>query len=188
MTREPGGTRIGDRIRWLLLESGFGEILPETETLLFSAARAQIVGETIRPHLAARGVVLCDRFADSTLAYQGYGRGMDLDKLRAITAFATGGLVPDLTIFLDLSIEEGLRRKRNGSQDEWNRMEREQIEFHERVRQGYLAMAQADQHRWCVLDARQSINVLQGDIRKQITIRLPSIVGVDSRGLGGAAS
>ncbi|MGC8779620.1 MAG: dTMP kinase, partial [Anaerolineae bacterium] len=106
-TREPGGTRIGDRIRALLLDPAYTEMRPETEILLFSAARAQIVGQVIRPHLARGGVVLCDRFADSTLAYQGYGRQLDLDVLRKITTFATGNLIPDLTICLDLPVEVG---------------------------------------------------------------------------------
>jgi dTMP kinase len=171
-TREPGGTRIGDQIRWLLLESGFGEISPETETLLFSAARAQIVAQVIRPHLSNGGVVLCDRFADSTLAYQGYGRGMDLDTLRGITSFATGALMPDLTVYLDLPIEQGLQRKRHCAEGEWNRMEREHLAFHERLRRGYLALAAAQPERWEVLDAQRSVEEIQDDIRSAVAGRL----------------
>lgn len=107
-TREPGGTAIGDRVRAILLDSDHREMQAQTEILLFSAARAQIVGQIIRPHLAGGGVVLCDRFADSTLAYQGYGRQLDLATLRLITAFATGGLQPDLTFCLDLPVDVGL--------------------------------------------------------------------------------
>jgi len=171
-TREPGGTRIGDAVRGLLLDPNHTEMCPETEILLFSAARAQIVGEVIRPHLARGGVVLCDRFADSTLAYQGYGRQMDLSTLRMITAFATGGLAPDLTICLDLPVLEGLQRKQGCDQGEWNRMEREKLAFHERVRQGYLGLAAAEPARWLLLDARQPIDAIQTQIRQRIKVCL----------------
>ncbi len=174
-TREPGGTRIGDSIRALLLDPLHTEMQPETEILLFSAARAQIVGQVIRPHLARGGIVLCDRFADSTLAYQGYGRRLPLDTLRQITAFATGNLLPDLTICLDLPVEEGLRRKQGGDQTEWNRMEREQLTFHERVRQGFLALARAEPGRWLVVDATQPVDAVQAQIRNRI---LHSLKGV----------
>ena len=142
-TREPGGTAIGDRVRAILLDTIHQEMQPQAEILLFSAARAQVVGQIIRPHLARGGVILCDRYADSTLAYQGYGRQLDLVTLRLITDFATGGLQPDLTFCLDLPVEVGLRRKRVGAGEEWNRMEQETLAFHERVRRGYLGMAQA---------------------------------------------
>jgi dTMP kinase len=168
-TREPGGTPIGDTIRALLLDPTHREMQPVTETLLFSAARAQIVAEVIRPQLLRGGVVLCDRFADSTLAYQGYGRGLDLDTLRLLAAFATGGLVPDLTFCLDLPVLEGLRRKRGCDEVEWNRMEREQQEFHQRVRQGYLALAADDPHRWSVLDALRPVDDIQKDIRERVS-------------------
>lgn len=174
MTREPGGTRIGDGIRALLLDPTHTEMRPETEILLFSAARAQIVGQVIRPHLAQGGIVLCDRFADSTLAYQGYGRQLDLAILRQITAFATGNLTPDLTICLDLPVEEGLRRKRGGDQAEWNRMEQETLAFHERVRRGFLALAAAEPMRWLVLDATQAVEEIQRQIREGIAARLIS--------------
>jgi dTMP kinase len=167
-TREPGGTPIGDRIRDVLLDPVNMEMRGETEILLFSAARAQIVGQVIRPHLARGGVVLCDRFADSTFAYQGYGRQLDLATLRLITAFATGNLVPDLTICLDLPVIEGLRRKRGGNQGEWNRMERELLEFHERVRAGFLALAAAEPGRWLVLDALEPIEKIQGEVRRRV--------------------
>lgn len=168
LTREPGGTRIGDGIRALLLDPTHTEMQPETEILLFSAARAQVVGQVIRPHLAQDGIVLCDRFADSTLAYQGYGRQLDLATLHRITAFATGNLSPDLTICLDLPVEVGLRRKAGGDQAEWNRMEREQLAFHERVRQGFLALAAAEPARWLVVDALQVVDQIQAQIRKRV--------------------
>jgi dTMP kinase len=167
-TREPGGTRIGDAVRGVLLNPAHTEMRPETEILLFSAARAQLVAQVLAPHLDAGGVVLCDRFADSTLAYQGYGRQLDLAILRAITAFATGGLVPDLTFCLDLPVVEGLGRKQGGDQGEWNRMEREQIEFHERARRGFLNLAAAEPARWLVLDATQPVEAIQTEIRQRV--------------------
>ena len=171
-TREPGGTRIGEAIREVLLSPAHTEMCAEAEILLFSAARAQIVRETLQPHLARGGVVLCDRFADSTLAYQGYGRLLDLDTLRQITLFATGGLVPALTICLDLPVVEGLRRKQGGDQAEWNRMERERLDFQERVRRGYLALAAAEPQRWFVLDALREIEVIQAEIRERVAALL----------------
>ena len=172
-TREPGGTRIGEAIRDVLLSPAHTEMCAEAEILLFSAARAQLVRETLRPHLMRGGVVLCDRFADSTLAYQGYGRLLDLDTLGQITLFATGGLVPALTICLDLPVVEGLRRKQGGDQAEWNRMERERLDFQERVRRGYLALAAAEPQRWFVLDALRAIKVIQAEIRQRVAALLP---------------
>jgi dTMP kinase len=171
-TREPGGTRIGDAIRGALLDSRFTEMEPATEVLLFSAARAQIVAEIIRPKLERGGVVLCDRFADSTLAYQGYGRQLDLAALRMITAFATADLTPDLTVLLDLPVSEGLRRKQGCDAAEWNRMERERQEFHERVRQGYLALAATQPDRWLVVDATRPVPDVQAEIRRRVDIAL----------------
>jgi dTMP kinase len=118
LVREPGGTRIGDMIRRIVLDLQNTEMAPTTEMLLFAASRAQLVSQTIRPYLELGGIVLCDRYADSTYAYQGYGLGRDLDELRAITAAATGGLIPDVTIYLDLTAEEGLDRKRRKRQSE----------------------------------------------------------------------
>jgi dTMP kinase len=172
-TREPGGTRIGEAIRDVLLSPAHTEMCAEAEILLFSAARAQLVRETLQPHLMRGGVVLCDRFADSTLAYQGYGRLLDLDTLRKITLFATGGLIPALTICLDLPVVEGLRRKQGGDQAEWNRMERERLDFQERVRRGYLALAAAEPQRWFVLDALRAIGVIQAEIRQRVAALLP---------------
>lgn len=111
LTREPGGTRIGNMVRRILLDLQHTEMAPPTETLLFLAARAQLVSEVVRPYLNVGGIVLCDRYVDSTYAHQGYGLGRDMHELRAITAAATGGLMPDLTIYLELSAEEGLERK-----------------------------------------------------------------------------
>jgi len=170
-TREPGGTPIGDRVRAILLDPVHTEMQPATEFLLFSAARAQHVAQVIRPHLARGGVVLCDRYADASLAYQGYGHSLDLAALRAITHFATGGLMPDLTICLDVPVEVGLRRKAGGSGDAWNRMEQQDIAYHERVRAGYLAMAEAEADRWLVVDATGTVEAVQATIRERLRSR-----------------
>jgi len=164
-TREPGGTPISEAIRDVLLDPSRREMRPETEILLFSAARAQIVGQVIRPLLAEGAIVLCDRYADSTFAYQGYGRGLHLATLRIITAFATGGLVPDLTVYLDIPIEEGLRRK---PAEEWNRLEAQALAFHQRVRDGYLAMTEAEPQRWLAVDAAATIEQVQMVIRERV--------------------
>jgi len=151
-TREPGGTPIGEQIRSVLLDRPENTTMtPEAEALLFSAARAQHVRERIRPALAAGKIVLCDRFADSTLAYQGYGHGLDLEALRRITAFATGGLTPDITIYLDCPPEIGLRRKAN--QAEWNRLDGMALDFHRRVYGGFLALMADSPTRWVRIDA-----------------------------------
>jgi dTMP kinase len=171
-TREPGGTPIGDRVRAILLDPAHTEMQPPTEFLLFSAARAQHVAQVIRPHLAQGGVVLCDRFADSSLAYQGYGHRLDLNALGGISHFATGGLVPDLTFYLDLPVEVGLRRKAGGRGDAWNRMEQKEIAFHERVRAGYLDMAAQELGRWVVIDATGNIKTVQAAIRGRIELEL----------------
>jgi dTMP kinase len=171
MTREPGGTPIGDQIRAVLHDVENTAMVAETEILLYSASRAQLVQELIRPALAANQVVLSDRYADSTMAYQGYGRGLDLAALRQITRFATGGLQPDLTMYLDCPVEEGLRRKQQAmaqSAGEWNRLDRETVAFHRRVSQGYLTLVAAEPERWLVLDARQPVASLQEEIRNAV--------------------
>ncbi len=166
--REPGGTRIGDLVRSIVLNPEHTEMQPTAEILLFSAARAQLVGQEIRPRLAQGQIVLCDRYADSTLAYQGYGLGLDLQTLRVITAFATGGLQPDLTFLLDVPVEVGLARKRGQDANEWNRMEQRLREYHERVRAGYREMAMADPARWRVLDATRPFDDVQAAIRAEV--------------------
>lgn len=166
-TREPGGTTIGDRIRAILLDPLHTDMAPETEILLYSAARAQIVRQVLRPHLADGWIVICDRFFDSTLAYQGYGRGLPLEDLRRITTFATGGLVPDLTIYLDIDPETGLRRKAQ-TPAEWTRLEAESLAFHQRVRAGYLALAAAERGRWLLVDADRPAPAIQAEIRQRV--------------------
>jgi dTMP kinase len=149
-TREPGGTRVGEMIRPILLRHGQERLSPWSEALLFTAARAQLVAEVIRPRLERGEIVLCDRYSDSTIAYQGYGRGLDLDTLRRLQAQATGGLEPDLTILLNLPVETGLSRIPRPAQD---RLDRETAAFHQRVRVGYQEMAAADPGRWREVDA-----------------------------------
>ena len=167
-TREPGGTSIGEAIRAVLHDCANTEMTPHAEILLYSAARAQHVAELILPALAAGKVVLCDRYYDSTYAYQGYGRGLSLDELRAITSFATQGLVPDLTLYLDVPPEVGLaRRTRSG--EELNRLDRETLAFHERVRAGYLALATAEPDRWRIVDGTPAIDHVQASLRQIIS-------------------
>ncbi len=149
-TREPGGTRVGEMIRPILLSQQQPRMTPWSEALLFTAARAEHVEEVIRPRLARGELVLCDRYTDSTLAYQGYGRGLDLDTLRRLQSQATGGLQPDLTMLLNLPTETGLSRIPRAAQD---RLDRETATFHQRVRAGYQEMAAADPRRWREVDA-----------------------------------
>jgi dTMP kinase len=179
ITREPGGTAIGDQIRAVVHDVKNAEMTCETEFLLYSASRAQIVRQVIRPHLERGGTILCDRFADSSMAYQGYGRELDLEMIRCITQFATGGLNPDLTIYLDLPVEVGIERKQSAhaaQAGEWNRLDQQTLDFHRRVRQGYLKMAQAEPGRWLVVDATQSIPDTQAAIRARLE-RLLSAAG-----------
>lgn len=176
LTREPGGTAIGDRIRGILHDPANTAMRAVAEALLYSAARAQLVEEVIRPHLAAGGTVVCDRYSDSTLAYQGYGRGLDLETLAVIQRFATGGLRPDLTLLLDLDADEGLHR-RQASGGEWNRMDQLAVEIHRRVRAGYLALAAREPERWVTLDAAQPVDDLQARIRAVVAERLTAIRG-----------
>lgn len=162
-TREPGGTKIGDQIREVLVRMDNEELHPRTEILLFLAARAQLVEEVIKPSLAEGKVILCDRFGDSTLAYQGYGHGLDLDKLRAMLQFATNGLKPNLTILLDVDILTGLKRKK--AKEEWNRLDAYEASFHERVRKGYHQLAEEEPARWQIVDASQSAEFVQSQLR-----------------------
>jgi dTMP kinase len=169
-TREPGGTSISEQIRTVLHNLENKEMNPRTEILLFQASRAQLVEQVIRPHLNKGGVVLSDRYADSTLAYQGYGHQIDIESLRALVTFATGGLKPDLTILLDLDVETGLRRKE--LKGEWNRLDAYDLDFHHRVRQGYLQLIRAEPERWEVVDASQSPIKVQDELRRVVAVRL----------------
>jgi len=169
--REPGGTPIGDRIRAVLVDRASAGMHARTELLLFCASRAQMLDERVKPHLARGGIVLCDRFADSSLAYQGYGRGLDLDVLRILLDFATFGIKPDLTLFLELEVELGLqRRMKNGG--EWNRLDAEALDFHRRVRTGYQALAAEEPGRWVRIDAGQSTEWVESAIQAAVSARL----------------
>jgi dTMP kinase len=164
LTREPGGTELGERVRALLLARSTGDLAiePTADALLFNAARAQLVAEVIRPALETGNVVLCARFADSTLAYQGYGAGLPIDDLRSIAAVATGGLAPDLTVLLDVDPEVGLRRKAPGAR---NRFEASfDLDFHRRVRAGFLELAGQEPKRWRVIDSTRHVDMVFDDL------------------------
>lgn len=152
LTHEPGGTALGNELRKTIKRKGGSSTLPEAELFIFAASRAQLVAEVIRPSLEEGKVVLCDRFSHSTLVYQGYGRGLDLTIVERVNNMATQGLKPNLTVFLDISPEQGLARK--GSLKD--RFEVEDLSFHRRVREGYLKMAAAEPERWLVIDASLS--------------------------------
>jgi dTMP kinase len=163
-TREPGGTSIGEQIREVIHDLKNVEMHPRTETLLYQAARAQIVEQVIRPRLAAGDLVISDRYYDSTIAYQGYGHQQDLEQIRTLVKYATGGLVPDLTVLLDVDVEEGLKRKRKDN--EWNRLDAYTVEFHQRVRAGYLEMVRQEPGRWVVVDAGRKWESVQEELRR----------------------
>lgn len=165
-TREPGGTPIGDQIRQILMRLDNQELHPRTEILLFLASRAQLVEQVIKPALRESKLVLSDRFGDSTLAYQGYGHGIDLATLRAMLAFATDNLKPDLTLLLDVDVEIGLQRKRK--EDEWNRLDAYELAFHQRVREGYHELCRQEPERWRVIDAMQPKEAVQIALRQAV--------------------
>jgi dTMP kinase len=169
-TREPGGTSIGEQIREVIHDLKNEEMHPRTETLLYQAARAQIVEQVFKPRLAAGEIVISDRYYDSTIAYQGYGHQQDLEQVRALVKYATGGLVPDLTILLDVDVEEGLRRKKKDN--EWNRLDAYTLEFHQRVHNGYAEMVKQEPNRWVVVDANRSWDEVQEELRMAILGRL----------------
>ncbi len=176
VTREPGGTAIGERVRALVHDPQHAEMAATAEILLYSASRAQLVAEVIRPALVAGKIVLCDRYYDSTYAYQGYGRGLSLEALRQITEFATTGLRPDVTFLLDLPVEEGLRRRVIGG-EEMNRLDREAVAFHRRVRCGYQTLAAAEPGRWVTVDALAAVDEVQQQLRAYVRARLLGLTG-----------
>lgn len=168
-TREPGGTPLGDAIRSMLLATRNSEMVAETELFLYLASRAQLCREWITPAINGGAIVICDRFADATLAYQGYGRGLDLKLIATANRVATGGLTPDLTILLDLDPREGLRRIRERGQpplleSSLDRLEAEALDFHDRVRKGYLHLAREEPQRFQVIDATQSEEAIAAEI------------------------
>lgn len=163
LTHEPGGTPFGEKLaHWL--KGADNDISPLVELVLFNACRNHSVTEVIKPGLDNGKVVISDRYADSTIAYQGYGRGLGLEMVRTINSAATQGLEPDLTILLDIPAEDGLARKGNGQ----DRFEQEELAFHQRVRQGYLRMAADEPKRWLVVDASQSKRKIAGVIWQRV--------------------
>ena len=169
LTREPGGTALGEQVRGVVLAhaaAGGAPVDPRADALLFNAARAQLVSEVIRPALSAGEVVVCARFADSTLAYQGYGAGLPIDELRVVAAAATGGVAPDLTLLLDVSPEVGLARK---ADDTRNRFEAAfDLDFHRRVRDGFLELARNEPERWRVIDAQRDPDAVFADVLEAV--------------------
>jgi len=181
-TFEPGGTTLGQRIRELVLHDPAARPNPWAEALLMCAARAQLVREVIRPALEAGKVVVCDRYADSTLAYQCHGRGLPVEPVREVLEFATGGIWPDVTILLDLDPAIGMARKRGGAQQP-DRIEREDGGFHSRVRAGYHTLAAADPRRWIVIEASRPIETVLEEVshalsshRATANLHLPTLV------------
>ncbi|MDP2689878.1 MAG: dTMP kinase [Deltaproteobacteria bacterium] len=170
--REPGGTGAGERVRSILLNSGGEGLDPWAELFLYEACRAQLVKEVIRPALEAGVTVICDRFIDSTLAYQGYGRGLDLEAVRTLNRLATGGLVPDVTILLDYGVEEGLKRAfgrmESAKGEREDRFEKEAVAFHRRVREGYLELSRIEA-RIKRVDASAEISSIHKEICDIIT-------------------
>ena len=169
LTREPGGTRLGERVRRYLKQTGETQISPLAELFLIATARAQLVSEIIRPELEKGKTIICDRFTPSTLAYQGYGRGLDIDALRDVNSIATDGLYPDLVVLLDIPVEAGLGRKKSRERD---RFESQSLAFHARVRRGYLDMAKADPERWLVVDGRLPRKVIERTIWGKVSVLL----------------
>ena len=172
ITREPGGCPIGEKVRKILLNPDHREMVPLSELLLYEAARAQHVKEVIDPFLKKGGVVLCDRFSDATIAYQGYGRKMDLRWIERLNHFSSRGIKPDVTFLLDcpsdIGLKRALKRNRTLKQEKEERFEKEKIQFHQRVRKGYLALAKKEPRRVKVIDTRQGEDKVFNKIRKTV--------------------
>lgn len=169
LTREPGGTAISEKIRALILDPSHMEMQGMTEALLYAAARAQLVGEVIRPAIREGRTVICDRFVDSSVVYQGYARGLGMEEVEAINSHAIGGMYPDLTILLDLEPRDGLARKR--SQKELDRMELEAGHFHEKVAEGFRLLAERHPERFFRVDAAQDIETVHNTVMKEMRRR-----------------
>lgn len=172
-TREPGGTRIGERIRMLLLDEGHREMTPQTEMLLFAASRAQFVREVVEPALLEGRLVLSERFVDASLAYQGYARGLGMDVVAQVNAVATRGVMPDLTLLLDIEAAAGLRRARDaggkeGRRGHGDRLEQEDVSFHARVREGFLTIAREQPNRVQVIDGSGPQQTVHEEIVRRV--------------------
>ena len=171
-TREPGGTKLGEAIRGVLQYNAAGEDpCPESEVLLFEASRAQLVRQVIQPALERGAWVICDRFADSTTAYQGFGRGFPVELMETINRFAIGDAVPDMTILLDVNVSLGMQRcakRQVGKKIQYDRIESEKLEFHEKVRQGYLELARRFPERFRQVDAMRHAEPIADDVWKLV--------------------
>jgi dTMP kinase len=167
-TREPGGTLLAERLRGLLLDHSAETIAPETEAWLILAARRQHVDHVIKPALQQGMVVVCDRFSDSTIAYQGYGRGLDLRVLRTMNKWATGNLIPHLTLLFDVPVRIGLTRRRSQRASQ-NRLDREATQFHQKVRVGFRTLAQQEPRRMVVFDASLPLESVQRNVATVLT-------------------
>jgi dTMP kinase len=181
LTREPGGCPIADKIRAILLDARNSAMTPKAELLLYAAARAQHIDEVIRPALTSGSIVLCDRFTDATVAYQGFGRGLDQNLIKVLNQTATADCSPDLTVLIDCPVETGLERAiariEAGTAADSNhlreeRFERESIEFHQRVRDGYQSIAAASADRFIVIDGSESIAVIAARISSAVSSRI----------------
>lgn len=175
VTREPGGSEIAEAIRQVILEPNYVAMTARTEALLYAAARSQHLTEVVRPALQAGKLVISDRYLDSSLAYQGAGRGLGIEAVEAINQFATAGLLPDLTILLDLKPQVGLARIQKLRPQAEDRMEQEQLAFHQRVYQGYHQLAQRDSQRIKVVDASQPIEVVTQAVIQILRRNLPTL-------------
>ena len=173
LTREPGGTTVGDQIRAILHDPVYTDLQDRTEFLLYAASRAQLVSQVVRPALARGVTVIADRYIDSTFAYQGYGRALDLAVLRQITHFATNGLLPDCTVYLDSDPANALARRRRAADEgaEWTRLDAESMVFHERVRAGYEQLIAAEPARFIRINANDPIETIQASIRTALKVR-----------------
>jgi dTMP kinase len=181
-TREPGGTALGERVREIVLRTDAPERTPLVDALLFNAARQQLVADVIDPALQRGAWVVCDRYADSTLAYQGYGAGVPLDALRRLAEVATGGLLPDRTLLFDLAVEAGLARRAGGPAAQLTRFEvadAHDVDFHQRVREGFLQMARSEPGRWRVIDASAD----QDHVAEAAWAAIEDLLGVGRRSL-----
>ena len=168
--REPGGTAIGEQVRDILHDHKHTDMDARAELLLYCASRAQLMAQRIQPHLQSGGVVVCDRFADSTLAYQGYGRGLELNLLRALLSFATHDISPSLTLYFEVPVDVGLARRAKG--EEFNRMDAQSLEFYQRVEAGYRTLVLAEPGRWCVVDATQPIDDVTANMLQVVVPKL----------------
>jgi dTMP kinase len=171
-TLEPGGTDIGQGIRRILLDTNNTNLFPLTELILYAADRSQHVNEVIKPGLDQGKWVICDRYLDATIAYQGFGRGLDMEIINILNSKATGGLSPDITILMDcpedIGIKRALERNKDSLQEDQGRFEKEKMEFHQRVRQGYLTLAEENEDRYIVIDAAKSVDEVEKDIIKAL--------------------